>query len=158
MDFVEAQPEDAPTLAALISAFYAEEPDLQLFRPEESLRRATEIISLSNKLVFPLLIRKGSVVIGHVLLVPYYSNEFGGLLVMLDEFFVLAEHRHHGVGGEALEKLKCWAQEHGYNGMTLEVTNQNPRAKMLYERHGFSVPAREIMYWFPDGAEWRRLM
>ncbi len=149
MNFVEALAEDTDTLARLIRAFYDEEPDLQLFTPEESHRRAAEIISLSNQLVFPLLIRQGDQVIGHALMVPYYSNEFGGLLVMLDEFFILAEHRSHGVGGEALEKLKGWALDHGYCGMTLEITDANYKVLPFYERHGFEVPPRKIMYWFP---------
>lgn len=150
MQFVEALPEDAETLGNLIRAFYDEEPDLQVFTVEEARRRAVEIISLSNKLVYPLLIRLQDVTIGHALMVPYYSNEFGGLLVMLDEFFVLQEERRHGIGSEALEKLKQWALDHGYCGITLEVTDANPKAKLLYERHGFEVPPRKIMYWFPQ--------
>ena len=151
MHFSEALPEDSGMLGELIQAFYNEEPDLQQFTDEEAIRRATEIISLSNKLVYPLLLRQEDEVIGHALMVPYYSNEFGGLLVMLDEFFILREHRQHGAGGTALEKLKTWAVDHGYCGITLEVTDANPRARLLYERHGFEVPPRDIMYWFPQG-------
>ncbi len=154
MNFVEATAEDTDTLAHLIRAFYDEEPDLQLFDPEESRRRAAEIISLSNNLIFPLLVRQGDQVIGHALMVPYYSNEFGGLLVMLDEFFILPEYRSHGVGGEAIEKLKAWAVDQGYCGMTLEITDANSKALPFYERHGFAVPPRKIMYWFPE--QWTR--
>ena len=157
MNLVEALPEDNAILGELIRAFYNEEPDLQAFSIEESTRRATEIISLSNKLVFPLLLREGEQPIGHALMVPYYSNEFGGLLVMLDEFFVVAEHRRHGIGGEVLEKLKEWASCHGYAGITLEVTDANPKAKLLYERHGFEAYPRKIMYWFPEKREARDL-
>ncbi len=154
MNFAEATAEDTDTLAQLIRAFYDEEPDLQLFSPEESHRRAAEIIALSNNLIFPLLIRQGDQVIGHALMVPYYSNEFGGLLVMLDEFFILAEYRSHGVGGEAIEKLKAWAVDQGYQGMTLEITDANNKALPFYERHEFAVPPRKIMYWFPE--QWTR--
>lgn len=150
MRFVEVTQADQETLATFIRRFYDEEPDLQIFTHEEALRRAKEIISLSNKLVHPLFIYDKNQAIGHALIVSYYSNEFGGMIAMLDEFFIVPEQRRHGVGSEALEKLKLWAVEHGYSAITLEVTDANPKARLLYDRHGFSVLPRSIMAWFPE--------
>ena len=151
MHFAEVTIEDQEILATLIRRFFEEEPDLQLFTQEEARRRAGEIINLSNKLVHPLFIctQKGEV-IGYALLVSYYSNEFGGLTAMLDEFFIEPESRSHGMGSEALEKIKTWAVGHGYIGITLEVTDANPKARLLYERHEFTTLPRKIMAWFPE--------
>lgn len=151
MHFAEVTKDDQETLATFIRRFFDEEPDLQIFTQEEARRRAGEIISLSNKLVHPLFIcRHDKEVIGYALMVSYYSNEFGGLIAMLDEFFIVPESRSHGIGSEALDKIKTWALDHGYTGITLEVTDANPKARLLYDRHDFVALPRKIMAWFPE--------
>jgi hypothetical protein len=36
--------------------------------------------------------------LGYALLIPYWSNEFGGVLLFVDELFVLREVRNRGIG------------------------------------------------------------
>ena len=69
---------------------------------------------------------------------------------MLDEFFILPEHRGRGFGGAALELLKDWVVERGLRGLTLEIVGKDTPARPLYERHGFTLPERKTMSWFPE--------
>ena len=45
-----------------------------------------------------VLFLEGSELRGYALLVPYWSNEFGGTLLFVDELFVVPEFRSRGIG------------------------------------------------------------
>ncbi len=150
MYFMDVTPERLDTLADLLYRFYEEETDLPGFDREEAGRRAAKLLTLSPSPVRPLLLRDNGNIIGYMLIVLYYSNEYNGFIAMLDEFFILPEHRGRGFGGAALKLLKDWVVERGLRGLTLEIVGKEPPARRLYERHGFSLPERRTMSWFPE--------
>ncbi|GGU49357.1 GNAT family N-acetyltransferase [Streptomyces lavendofoliae] len=59
-----------------------------------------------------------------------------GELVM-DGIAVDADHRGAGIGGRLLTEVAAVAAGHGCHRIRLDVIDVNPRAKALYERHGF---------------------
>jgi GNAT superfamily N-acetyltransferase len=77
--------------------------------------------------------------VGYVLLFPFWSAEYGGLLSLVDEIYVLPEHREQRIG----ERLMQFAEEHaraqGHVGLTLLAMNKNPRAHRFYERLGYAA-------------------
>ena len=80
---------------------------------------------------------------GYAFLIGFWSNELGGVICTLDEFFVNPSHRGQGHGEELLrnlvEKKNLWPQP--YVAVDLEVTPDNSRAKAFYTRMGFK-PAK----------------
>jgi len=56
---------------------------------------------------------------------------------LVDGIFVRAAHRGMGVGSILLSATAQEARNRGYEEMRLDVTDTNPRARALYERHGF---------------------
>ncbi|MGA4956515.1 GNAT family N-acetyltransferase [Streptomyces lavendulocolor] len=60
-----------------------------------------------------------------------------GELVM-DGIAVDAAHRGAGIGGLLLKEIAAVAADHGCHRIRLDVIDANPRAKALYERHGFA--------------------
>jgi ribosomal protein S18 acetylase RimI-like enzyme len=61
-----------------------------------------------------------------------------GELVM-DGIAVAAAHRGTGIGGRLLAEIAAVAAEHGCRRIRLDVIDVNPRARALYERHGFTA-------------------
>ncbi|MFF0445784.1 GNAT family N-acetyltransferase [Streptomyces sp. NPDC004609] len=61
-----------------------------------------------------------------------------GELVM-DGICVAAAHRGSGIGGLLLREVAAVAAENGCSRVRLDVISGNPRAKALYERHGFTA-------------------
>ncbi|MFI6642793.1 GNAT family N-acetyltransferase [Streptomyces sp. NPDC050504] len=59
-----------------------------------------------------------------------------GELVM-DGIAVAPEHRGKGIGGLLLREIAAVAAEHARERVRLDVIDVNPRARALYERHGF---------------------
>lgn len=61
---------------------------------------------------------------------------------LVDGIAVHADMRGRGIGSVLLEALAAEARARGYPAVRLEVADTNPRARALYERHGFA-PWRE---------------
>jgi|SRR5271154_2778119 len=74
---------------------------------------------------------------GYALLIPFWSNEYGGFLVHVDELYVMGKSRCQGVGRGLFQWL---TNERPFDavGIYLEVSLQNHRARRLYEQIGFT--------------------
>lgn len=79
----------------------------------------------------------GGVVRGYALLIPYWSNEFGGYLIYVDELYVMAEVRCQGVGRGLFRWLSI-ERPFGAVGIFLEVSPRNQGARRFYEQLGFT--------------------
>jgi GNAT superfamily N-acetyltransferase len=74
---------------------------------------------------------------GYAILIPYWSNEFGGVLLFVDELFVDATMRGQGVA-QAFFAFVDETRPYDAVALALEVAPRNNRARALYERMGFS--------------------
>jgi ribosomal protein S18 acetylase RimI-like enzyme len=86
---------------------------------------------------------------GYALLVNYWSNEFGGNLLYIDELLVRENFRGRGLGTAFLRFLK----ETNYNnhrGLLLEVLPYNRKAYEWYLRLGFQQVDRNVLSYFPN--------
>lgn len=79
-----------------------------------------------------VLFSDGRAVRGYALLVPYWSNEFGGTLLFVDELFVVREFRSRGIGRSFFRYLER-EQPFGPVALGLAVNPGNHRARRLYE-------------------------
>lgn len=81
---------------------------------------------------------------GYALLIPYWSNEFGGTLVFIDELFVRAESRGQGLATRFIEAIK---RERPFDAVAivLEVSEANHRARKLYQSLGFAPRSNAMM-------------
>jgi GNAT superfamily N-acetyltransferase len=76
--------------------------------------------------------------VGYAILIPYWSNEFGGSIVEVDELFVRPEFRARGVGRAFIEWIGV-ERPFGAIAIELEVTPENRRAQEFYRRMGFAA-------------------
>jgi GNAT superfamily N-acetyltransferase len=84
-----------------------------------------------------VLFTDGSVLHGYALLVSYWSNEWGGVVLLLDELFVDKEFRGRGIA-KAFFKYLEHERPFGAVVVALEVSSHNSRARALYESLGFT--------------------
>jgi ribosomal protein S18 acetylase RimI-like enzyme len=90
---------------------------------------------------------------GYALLIPYWSNEFGGTLLYVDEMFVMPEVRNRGIGRSFFRFLD---EEKPFEAVAvaLEVSPSNAAALRLYESLGFSHRENSVLtYRFADGRQ-----
>lgn len=88
-----------------------------------------------------LVIERDGQPAGYAILVFFWSNEFRGEVVLLDELWIDPAHRG-GSGGEVVERLIERSQARGARAISLEVLDGSPRAASLYARHGFASDRR----------------
>ena len=80
---------------------------------------------------------------GYALSPFYFSLEFGGLVALIDEFFLLPECRAQGTGGKLLSTALADLTAEGIRAVRLEVDRRHPAATTLYSRLGFTHDGRE---------------
>ncbi|EFO32203.1 MobC protein [Roseibium sp. TrichSKD4] len=71
------------------------------------------------------------------LLLETLERDLEAETLLMDGIFVSEEARGQGVGSALLDAVCSEAQSRGLKKMRLDVIDTNPRAKSLYERHGF---------------------
>jgi ribosomal protein S18 acetylase RimI-like enzyme len=75
--------------------------------------------------------------VGYVIVTFTWSVEFGGLISMIDEFFIRENIRGRGMGSDVLISLPRTLADAGVTAIHLEVGKTNSRALSLYESLGF---------------------
>jgi len=81
--------------------------------------------------------------IGYAILIPYWSNEFGGAMVEVDELFIRPEFRSRSIGRAFIEWIER-ARPHGATVIELEVTPDNHKAQEFYTAVGFEKRANVL--------------
>jgi len=82
---------------------------------------------------------------GYIVLCRGFSIEFNGFDAFIDEFYLAAEFRSKGIGGEALNAIKAEALKLDINALHLEVARDNTRARRLYAAHGFEAREKYLL-------------
>ncbi|MBC7485491.1 MAG: GNAT family N-acetyltransferase [Cytophagaceae bacterium] len=82
-------------------------------------------------------------IIGYALLYSFWSNEYGGMVLTLDELYVAPLFRSRGISSTYIDKLQD--QKSSYVLLALEVMPGNEKAKSLYTRLGFEENRRMFM-------------
>ncbi len=133
--FRKAEAADLPALIELVDALYTEDPSPLQPTPEHT-RRTFEAFTKHPEKGMALLMEQEGQVAGYALLVFFWSNEYGGHKVFIDELYVRPDWRGKGLATAFFKYLlQEWADF--AVAFELEVTPQNAKARQLYERLGF---------------------
>ncbi len=92
-----------------------------------------------------LLEREGECA-GYALLAKTYSREAGGMVLWLEELFVLPQFRSHGLGKEFFAFLEKYAEENHFARIRLETEEENVRAISLYKSLGYGEMEYRQLY------------
>jgi len=75
-------------------------------------------------------------IIGYSILVYYWSNEYGGDIVFVDELYVKVDYRSRGVGAHFLSYIE---KMDNIVAIQLEANSSNKRVVNYYTRLGFEM-------------------
>lgn len=91
-----------------------------------------------------VLFDEGELLQGYALLIPYWSNEFGGTLLFVDELFVTPHARGRGIAKSFFRYLR---EQRPYKAvaLALEVTPANAKAHSLYTSLGFEKRENSLL-------------
>jgi len=107
--------------------------------------RAIDTLLRGSPLGTVYLVKEDGLGVGYFALCYTMSLEFGGLVVILDDLYLLPAARGRGLGTKVLAAVDEEARKLGAVQIFLEVEEANQRAFTLYERHGFRKRQRHMM-------------
>jgi GNAT superfamily N-acetyltransferase len=83
-------------------------------------------------------------VVGYAILINFWSNEYGGIMLNIDELYVVPPHRGKGFSTDFIRHL---AETRFSNAVALqlEVGPGNPRARRLYNSLGFTPHPNNVL-------------
>lgn len=67
--------------------------------------------------------------------------------LLIDGLCVAPAHRGHGIGSRLIDGILAIARQKGFAAVRLEVSDNNPRARALYTRHGFVATGTKSTGW-----------
>lgn len=126
---------DKEVVARMIVDLYTEDPTLKTIT-EASIEKTFDAFEKHPDRGVIMVLEVEKKIIGYAILANFWSNEFGGNIVIIDELFVQKEYRGQGIATHFLTYLRdtkfCDSV-----ALQLEVTPDNKRARKLYESLGF---------------------
>ncbi len=134
---------DQEVVAGMIMAFYEEAGGGEFMNPgmiERTFRQLAAHPDYGSVVVFEAEGR----LIGYALLINFWSNEYGGIVLNIDELYVVPEGRGGGVGTDFINHLAA-GRPAGCVALKLEVLPYNRRALRLYEKLGFEKSDRDFL-------------
>lgn len=136
-------PEDRTDFLDMCADFYSGEAALKPI-PSAQMKATFDAVISGSPYVRGFILDQDGNAAGYGLVYPFYSNEAGGLCLMLDEIYVRPEFQGRGFGSQYLREVAAVFGPEAV-GLKLEICPRNPRARALYERSGFSVLGYDSM-------------
>ncbi|TDX87030.1 GNAT family N-acetyltransferase [Epilithonimonas xixisoli] len=141
-EILKANLSDIPELSQMMRDFYA--IDLYPFDEKVTMDNFNKFITEEKYGNCFKILSEGQMA-GYIILVKYFSFEFGGEILFLDELFIKSDFQGKSLGKKALEFVKNYSVENGFKVVLLEIENHNEKAKKLYENYGFQNHKRSLM-------------
>ncbi len=128
--------DDLAELEQMILALYREDPPGEKMSLQKIRRTVQELLSHPEKGNINIFCVDDAVV-GYGIVIYYWSNDYGGNIASIDEFYVKPLWRGKGIGTSFLEHVAT-GNANNLKGIQVEVTPANQEALALYSRKGFS--------------------
>jgi len=135
MNFRTYKYADFSELKSMIHALYSEDPGKESISDTKISKTVREL--LKNPIKGRIIIfEKDKVVIGYSILIFYWSDEYGGDILHIDELYVKPEHRQRGTATSFLKHITQRFKDR-IVAVQLEVTPSNSKAMKYYRKLGF---------------------
>ena len=137
--------EDQDELFMMIHHLYDEETEGEQMS-DEKIKSTIQFLSDNAQRGKIVVFKDGGLVLGYSILIYYWSNEFGGEIVFIDELFLKAEYRSKKIGSDFLRHTIEQSQSK-FKAIFLEVFPSNEKAFQFYTRNGFvRIESRFLKY------------
>lgn len=129
-------PEFSRELCGMMADLYREDPPATGSISETNFTRTIDHLLAHPDHGQIILLEHEQKICGYAILIPYWSNEYGGSLLFVDELYVKPVFRNRGFGTAFLRHVKSDCPEDTCR-ICLEVSHRNSKARALYESLGF---------------------
>ncbi len=134
---------DRMAVVSMIQDFYNDDPSGKN-KTEEDIYKTFEVFEKHPDYGSIMIFNEGNRVVGYCIIVNFYSNEYGGLILNIDELYIIPEYRGKGISTDFVRYLKE-RKDIEFVAMELEVLPYNARALKLYEKLGFMKSDRSYL-------------
>ena len=142
VNFREYEPKNKKILTQLVLDFYKEIPSIKKVRNQNVEYTISELQQYPEKgIIIVFEVNEG--VVGYAILIFFWSNEFGGNFVNVDELYVKPEFRNQGIGNQFFSYLK--QKFTTAVAIQLEVNPQNKKAYQFYQKMGFKTHENMVL-------------
>jgi GNAT superfamily N-acetyltransferase len=131
----------------LILALYQDDPHGQ-HMTRDKISRTFDALARHPDYGSILVFEQENRILGYAILINFWSNEYGGIILTIDELLVIPAYRGKGIGTAFIQFL----MNRRYNDfvvLKLEVLPYNQRALRLYESLGFQQADRDHLVYLP---------
>ena len=128
---------DKEIISGLIQDLYKEDNSIRPMTAEK-IRKTFEVFKSNPGKGSIVIIEKDNITTGYSILINFWSNEFGGNILFVDELYIKKEFRGHGIATDFIKHLTDNRSEETV-ALQLQVTPDNAKARKLYERIGFKL-------------------
>jgi RimJ/RimL family protein N-acetyltransferase len=139
------QAQEQPLVAQMMKALYDEDPEDHPLA-EEHINRTFDQLSAHPDYGKILVFESGKQIIGYAVLINFWSNEYGGIVLSIDELYIVPEFRSQGIATHFIQFLHDTRFNNAI-ALELEVIPYNTRALKLYEKLGFETSNRHHLLW-----------
>jgi len=147
-NFKELKTENITTVVAMMKDFY--EIDDYPFDAELTRKNFEQFIEKEDFGKCFLIYNDNNEVSGYIIIIYFFSFEFGGKSAILDELYLNDKARGKGLGKKAVDFIQQYAKEQALKMMYLEVELHNERAINLYLDKGFKMHHRNLMIYLNE--------
>jgi ribosomal protein S18 acetylase RimI-like enzyme len=134
---------DEAEIRTLIKSLYSEDPDGEMVSEEKIGRTITFLMSHPENGTI-LIFTMEEVVVGYTILINYWSNEYGGIVLHIDELYIKNEFRGKSIGTDFINEL-INSRYNNCKALVTEATPGNTRAFNLYKKLGFKPSDNELL-------------
>lgn len=132
---------DLDAVQALVDDLYASDPQTAELRPDVRLTFA-ELDAKPDKGVLLVATNNASLVVAYCVAIFFWSNEYAGNIIDLDEMNILPAYRKQGIATALLDYLKTTYKEN-FSGFACQVSRDNAPAIRFCKSNRFSVSRNE---------------
>ena len=135
---------DRNTFLIFAKAFYASEAVAHTVPQSHHLKTFEQLME-NDTYARGYMIETAGKPVGYALTAKTFSQEAGGMVVWIEELFILPQYRGKGLGTEFFKYVKETIEPHVAR-VRLEVEPDNAAAIRLYQRMGFeNLPYRQMV-------------
>lgn len=113
--------------------------------PDEYICKTFNLLIAGSPYAEAFIFEQNGETAGYALLAFTYSNEAGGMVLWIEELYILPEFQGHGFGKELMTYIEKTYKDQVVR-IRLEVEKSNQRAVQLYRKMGFANLDYSQMY------------
>lgn len=145
-EIIDYQPVYKDDVFHMMLALYEDSIQQQQMSPEK-IKKTLSVIPNHPQMGKILLFKHQDTLLGYALLINYWSNEYGGNILYIDELFVKSDYRSLGIGSSFFSYLEKDVDKETV-ALCLETTPQNKKAQTFYEKNKFEI--YENIFYFKE--------